>query len=203
NAEINTTPYLGFIGVDSFAAGKLAGRIISSTRDLHSVLTVHILQDIQNTIHFKNKEWGMNETLNRSDLLFSLHSLSLDPANLTRLEMVDQIAREIEKHHTDTLYVTNSRAHYIAAPLKRLFPHLYIIGHDLIGANISLLRREIINVIIDQRSHLQGYLSIKTLVDHLVLNKQISPRQYLPLNIIYPENLPDNLIREIKNKDDM
>lgn len=203
NAEIKVVPYLGFIGVDSLAAGRLAGRIIASTRGRRSILTVHIVQDLQNTSHFLNKEWGMNEILNRSDLPFSLHSLSLDPASLSRPEMTEHIAREIKKHDTDTLYITNSLAHQVAATLKKIFPDLYIIGHDLVGANISLLQKEIINVIIDQRSHLQGYLCIKTLVDHLVLNKNISRRQYLPLHIIYPENLPPHTEHRIKNKEDI
>lgn len=199
NAEINNSPYLGFIGIDTFAAGKLAGRIISSTRHLQNILTLHIVQDIENTNHFKNKEWGMKEILHQSDLPFSCHSLSINPVTTSQPEMTEQIIREIKKHNIDTLYVTNSRAHLVATSVKRAFPDLYIIGYDLVSANASLLRKGTINVIIDQRSHLQGYLSIKTLTDHLVLNKTIRKKQYLPLTIIYPENLPDHPDQEMKN----
>jgi len=200
NAEINSAPYLGFIGIDTFAAGRLAGRIISSTRNLRRILTLHIVQDIENTNHFKNKEWGMKEILHQSDLPFSCHSMSLNPVTTSQPEMADKIIRKIQEHNIDTLYVTNSRAHLVAPSLKKAFPELYIIGYDLVGTNISLLRRGVINVIIDQRSHLQGYLSIKTLTDHLVLSKKIHKKQYLPLNIIYPENIPDTPDQATKNQ---
>lgn len=190
NSEINTAPYLSFIGIDPYAAGRVAGRIILSTRGLQSVLTLHLVQDLTNTLHLKNKELGLRDIILSSDLPFTCHSLSVDPMTAPRRKWMKRLSGLIREHDIDTLYVSNSKSYLVAKEMKTEFPDLYIIGHDLIGDNIPLLEQNIINVIIDQRGFQQGYLSIKILVDHLIRNQSVHQKHHLPLDIIYPENLP-------------
>src|SRR5690625_7866633 len=126
--------------------------------------------------------------------------MSLKPFNKKQPKKTDKIIRKIQENNIDTLYVTNSRAHLVAPSLKKAFPELYIIGYDLVGSNISLLRRGVINVIIDQRSHLQGYLSVETLTDNLVLSTNINKKQYLTINIIYQKSITKIPNQATKNK---
>ena len=97
--------------------------------------------------------------------------------------------KKIKTHNIDTIYSSTSRAYLFTESLTETFPELFIIGHDLIDNNIHLLTQNKINVLIDQNSYLMGYRSVKTWIDYCILEKEIAHKQYLPLDIIYPENL--------------
>ena len=189
NAEINSAPVLSYIGINTYAVGELVGRIVRSTRNLSSVLIVHTTANLENTTHLQNKELGLINSLEKSESIFHTQRLILRN-ELNSDQAVSQIADLIQTHHIDTVYFTTSRAYQFAPGLKRLYPDLFIIGHDLIDHHIRLLQNGTIDVLIDQSGYRMGYLAVKAWVDHHVLDRKIPNTQYLPFNIIYPENLP-------------
>lgn len=188
NAEINSLPSLGYIGINTYAVGELVGRIIHSTRNRSSVLVIHTTENIDNTIHLKNKELGLIDFLQRSDRPFHIERIVLRNDSYSD-QGLTEIKSIINTHNVDTVYVSTSRAYQFAPTLKRLFPDLFIIGHDLIDHHVRLMKNGIIDVLVDQSGYIMGYLGVKTWVDHHLLNREITKTQYLPLNIIYPENL--------------
>lgn len=189
NAEIQSIPVLTYIGINSYVVGELVGRIIRSTRGCSSVMVVHTTENIDNTIHLKNKELGLFDALDQSSLSFQKESVIFSNKKNSEMDS-SSLAAIIKEKKIDTVYVTTSKAYMFANALKNQFPDLYIIGHDLIDQNISLLKQEQIDLLIDQSGYRMGFLSVKSWVDHHILEKEISEKQYLPLDIIYKENLP-------------
>lgn len=189
NAEINSIPVLTYIGINSYVVGELAGKIIRSTRERSSVLVVHTTENIDNTIHLKNKELGLFDALEKSSISFQKESVIFSNQGNSEMD-ISYLAAKIEEKQIDTVYVTTSKVYLFANILKLQFPDLYLIGHDLIEQNISLMKQEKIDLIIDQNGYKMGYLSVKSWVDYHILEKDISDKQYLPLDIIYRENLP-------------
>lgn len=188
NAEINSAPSLSYIGINSFSLGLLTGRIIKTTRGRRHVLIVHVSENIKNSPHLKNKELGVIESIG-TDGKITAQSLTIPnplppPSNLLSL-----LKGIIETGNIDTLYITTSNAHLFADALHETFPDLFIIGHDLIENNIQHLDKNKINLIIDQNGYQMGYLSVKTWIDFYLLENTIPQKQYLPMDIVYPENL--------------
>lgn len=189
NAEINSVPTLSFIGINSYAVGELAGRIIRQTRGCSSVLVVHTTTNIENTIHLKNKELGIRSALNQASPDFQVHQLSIGN-EFRKKEAIQFIAHEVIKHGINTLYFSTSRAYQYAPMLKKRFPHLYIIGHDVFDQHVKLMKNGTIDILIDQSGYQMGYQGIRSWADYYIHDRPIPPTQYLPLEIIYPENLP-------------
>lgn len=189
NAEISSVPVLSYIGINTYAVGELVGRIVRSTRQLSSVLIVHTTANIENTTHLKNKELGLINALEQSESPIHVEILIFGN-EINTDQAISEIEDLIQTHQIDTVYVTTSRAYQFGPALKRSFPHLFLIGHDLIDHHIPLVHNGTIDVLIDQSGYRMGYLSVKSWVDHYVLDRTISETQYLPFNIVYPENLP-------------
>ena len=189
NAEINTVPVLSFIGINTYAVGELVGRIVRNTRGCSSVLVVHTTENIDNTTHLKNKELGMRAALDQSGMDIPTHDLIL--GNETRKsEAIQVINKAIHQHGSDTIYFSTSRAYQYAPALKKAFPDLYIIGHDLFDQHIQLMKNGTIDLLIDQSGQRMGYFGVRSWVNHHILERQIPATQYLPIKIVYPENLP-------------
>lgn len=189
NAEINSIPRLSFIGINSYAVGELVGRIIRNTRGLHHVLVVHNTENIENTPHLKNKEIGLRSSLAEAGPNFRVEDIVIRN-EASRNQTMAAISKAISDHEADTVYFSTSRAYQFSVALKKKFPGLYIIGHDLIDQHIRLMEKGAIDLLIDQSGYRMGYLSIRSWVHHLIMDQEIPSTQYLPIKIIYPENLP-------------
>jgi LacI family transcriptional regulator len=64
-----------------------------------------------------------------------------------------------------------------------------LIGYDLLKENEAFLRKDIITFLIAQRPEEQGYQSISTLFNHLLLKREVVKNQYIPIDILTKENL--------------
>ena len=188
NADISSAPYLAYIGINSFSVGMLTGRIIKSTRYCRNVLIIHLSNNIENSLHLKNKELGVVESIGSTSHI-NIDSIVIPYPVPAPARLLSILKKKIADQNIDTLYTTTSRAYLFASSLSKLFPELSIIGHDLIENNIKCLAQNQINVLIDQNSYQMGYQSVKTWIDHCILEKKVIRKQYLPLDIIYPENL--------------
>ncbi len=189
NAEITSVPVLTYIGINTYVAGELVGRILRNTRDRTSVLVVHTTENIENTIHLKKKELGLINALDQSDLGFNTDSIVL--GNETNKKLAGELLFEkIHKNEVDTVYFSTSRAYQYAPMLRKAFPELFIIGHDLIDHHIHLLKVGVIDLIIDQSGFQMGYNGVKSWLDYRILEQKIQDTQYLPITVVYPENLP-------------
>ncbi|HDQ45526.1 MAG TPA: LacI family DNA-binding transcriptional regulator [bacterium] len=92
------------------------------------------------------------------------------------------------------LFVTNALTYRVAQAVDRMqmHPRPALVGYDLIQANAGWLQRGGIDFIISQQPEMQGYLGIRQLYRHVVLNEPPDARVSIPLDIITRENMSRN-----------
>ena len=86
--------------------------------------------------------------------------------------------------------VLNSRGNVVANFLKQNeINDVKLICADLTKPNITALKEGRINFLIDQNPDYQGYMAMKTLLEHLILQAKPKVANYLPLNIVTKETI--------------
>lgn len=89
------------------------------------------------------------------------------------------------------VFVPNSRvfkvAEYIHA--NKMNDSVTLLGYDLIEKNIENLHNGAIDFLIGQKPEEQGYKSVLTLFNYVVLNKKNQKTNYSPIDIIIKENI--------------
>ena len=86
--------------------------------------------------------------------------------------------------------VLNSRGNVVADILHRCgHDDVRIVALDLTDSNVGSLKENNIDYLIDQNPDYQGYMSMKTLLEFLVLKIQPQCANFMPLNIVTKETV--------------
>jgi len=84
----------------------------------------------------------------------------------------------------------NSKAYIIGEYLEshpgRSFK---LVGYDLLERNTLCLKKNHISFLIAQQPYLQGYYGIKSLCEHLILKKNITQMNYMPIDLLSADNV--------------
>jgi LacI family transcriptional regulator len=64
-----------------------------------------------------------------------------------------------------------------------------MVGFDLIEENLDYLKQDKINFLINQNPVKQGFLGVMNIFNHLILKKELTKKQYLPLDVVMLENM--------------
>ena len=92
-----------------------------------------------------------------------------------------------EIHHCVTL---NSKAHLVGEYLlKNNLRNVQIMGYDMVEKNAKCLNDGSISFIIAQHGYQQGYYSVDALVRAVVLKRNVTPVNYMPIEILSRENM--------------
>jgi LacI family transcriptional regulator len=67
--------------------------------------------------------------------------------------------------------------------------NVILIGYDLLKENIKFLENDTIQFLICQKPEEQGYKSVLSLFNYLLLNMPIEKFNYSPIDIIMKENI--------------
>ena len=202
--DLRNTPYIlldsnleeknnsiAYLGHDSFQSGMVAAKLIHTRTDPDSnVLMVNLVLNTKDLNHLSG----------RSDGFRSFYTKQKETGTLIELNIHALEEEIIEKRLTQTLkdvskimaiFVTNSRVHLIAKYLEKhqLDQKIVLLGYDLIDRNIAFLKKDTIDYLISQNSVEQGYRSLMSLFQSVVMNEKIEKRTYFPINIIIKENL--------------
>ncbi len=194
NADMANLERLSFVGQDSFRSGMVAARLLNyGTPDDAKFLVVNFISRKSANLHLLNREEGFRA-------FFSQHSLS--HKKLQKLDIIQgdfesindilnkELLSGISGSLPDGIFVTNSRVFLVADFFARNnINNIRLVGYDLLDINMMHLRNDRIDFLISQKPLVQGYLSFMTLFDHFVLKKTVPKYQYLPIDIITPENL--------------
>ena len=65
----------------------------------------------------------------------------------------------------------------------------HLMGYDLLTRNVACLREGVIDFLIAQQPTLQGYSSVESLCNHLILKKKVKECNYMPINLLTIENI--------------
>lgn len=176
-----------YVGTQQKLSGRVAANLYDTYLENGNILVLHMEEKFENSIHMQRKEKGFREYFKENpDSKRLIESVSLidDDTKLT------QIVNEFVNQNTQKkgIFVSGSYVYKVAKILKDNNVDAFLIGYDLISENIDFLKQGIIKYLIHENPRNQGYLSIKYLAEYFLIDKEMQPNSYLPLDIVSKEN---------------
>lgn len=186
NADLEGKNNISFIGQDDNQSGKVAGKLMKNCLSGDDeMLVVHLAKSVDTHPHLKNRQKGFETIVGDQNRIYHLNIKSNKNSVITH-----NLKAHLEKRpKTKGIFVTNSKGFKIAQFLEENHLDLLLIGYDLTEENLIHLEKETIDYLISQKPFDQGYLSVRTLFNALVLNKSIEKEYKLPIEIIIKENV--------------
>ena len=181
---------LTYVGQDSFRSGYIAARIFCDTRfDGQEIVLLSTEKNPDSQeLQMQRRLEGFNAYIQEQHLNVKMYDVILKRDG----DENDQILDTFFEQHPSVSggVVFNSRVYRVGEYLKkRNHPLRSLIGYDLLPQNVKLLKDGLINYLIGQRPAMQGYSSIKMLVDKLVFKRDVPPFCYMPVDILIKENI--------------
>jgi LacI family transcriptional regulator len=186
NSNLEERNNLSFIGQDDNQSGKVAGKLMKKCLSGNDeILVVHMARSVDTHPHLINRQKGFESIFTDHKWISVLNITNNKNSTITQ-KLKDHI-----KNHPTTrgIFVSNSKAFKIARFLEENNMKLNLIGYDLTEENLFHLEKETIDYLISQKPFDQGYLSVRTLFNSLVLNKPVEKEYKLPIEIIIKENV--------------
>ena len=179
---------LTYIGQDAFQSGMLAAYLFSLIYKTGKKIAVFRILPID--FHLEDRINGFkNFFYDSSQLLLIDFDKSHEDSELIKIKKI----LEENKKNLSGVFIPHADCSF----LSKLFSSMIfeekpkVIAYDLTDSNRKLLEEGIIEFLICQRSFQQGYSSVKLLFDYLVLDKKISRKVNLPIDIITKYNFHD------------
>ena len=190
NTRLHDARPLCYVGQNSYQAGQLAARLLflSMAADADIVI-LNLDKNAANAQHLIDKERGFRDFFaERNTKNIQVHSYAFEEFGDS--QQLNAFLKEIRNSVSKPggIFVTNSRAHLILDVLPKGWEEAMIIGFDLIAPNIEALRQDRITFLLNQNPEAQGHLGIMNFFDHFILDKEVPPQHYLPLDIVMKEN---------------
>lgn len=201
NTQIEGAEVLSYIGQDSYQSGVLAGRLLNfGLADGDQAMLLNLDKEVSGARHLQDKERGFKDFFNGIDKKsIEIHTAVLEDFDQPAQMRAWASAQMTRLPRLNGFFVTNSRAYkFVEALAPAVQDRVKIVGFDLIEPNLQLLAQGKIRFLINQNAWHQGYLGILTLVNKLILRKEIPRIQYLPLDIIVKENVDYYLKRTLE-----
>jgi len=201
NTQIEHKAALSYIGQDSYQSGVLAGRLLNfGLNDGDEALVLNLDFSVANAKHLMDKQRGFEDFFKgTSDKSIVIHQAAID--FFDDAPCLKDWADDFFSRHPrlSGVFVTNSRAYLLLNVLPpALQKRLKVVGFDLIQPNIDLLAENKIRFLINQNAWHQGYLGLLSIINHLVMSRNVPPLQYLPLDIVVKENVQYYLKRMLE-----
>ena len=183
---------LSFFGQDSFASGYFAAKVLMMVAsDEKEILIVKQTENGRVTSKQQaNREVGFRHYMTDHFPKIAIRELNL-PISYSRKDcwqtLEDFFTSHPQIHHC---IMFNSRAHIVGEYLlKTNRRNIQIMGYDVVPKNAECLREGSISFLIAQHAYLQGYSSIDSLFQAIVLKKKINSVNYVPIELLMKENV--------------
>ncbi len=161
-------PYLAYIGMDDYLAGKTVGERILNSRKIKRHLVVANQQKGLTGLESRFK--GIKEVLSRKNIKVVNLDVSSDPKKIQKI-MFKYVQNNKDLEGIVTLGPAS--LHPIGRLVKKIGLNVYIASFDITPETIQHIKEGIVSFTFDQQPYLQGYLSVKMLV--LNVKYKISP----------------------------
>jgi LacI family transcriptional regulator len=192
NDDISHGDQVSYVGQDSRRSGAVAAKLIKTgLNGKGKLMVISIARDRDNYHHILNREKGFSEfwesRIGTSSPNIISQAISSDRYSYIRKKLESLFE---EHHDIRGIFVTNSKVYQVARFLHDTGRReITLVGYDLIEANIKYLNNDTIDFLISQKPREQGYKALISIFYMLKLNKQPSPEQLIPIDIICKENL--------------
>jgi LacI family transcriptional regulator len=181
---------LSNLGQDAMQSGRLAGKLIhfgqSKSLDLKYVIfniyneeniNSNVVERIRGFTHFFNEQQ------------FFQPKIEIVEISINDLKISEKISKKINQlNDNDGIFIPNSKSHYIAQFLNKN-TKIRFLGYDLLSANVKLLKEGVIDFLINQKPHEQGYQSVEIIYRFLATFQMPEVIVTIPAEIITKENL--------------
>lgn len=180
---------LSYIGPPLYQSGYQAGKLCTyRLRESSKILVVNIATSLE-SFTYKQIEEGFRAYFSEHELHYSILKADI---HQTDYSSIAETLQNIFTSHPeiDAVFVSNSRTFSVARFLESasLSRQPLLVGYDYVRENIRYLTSGIIDFLICHQPKEQGYQSIKTLYQHLVLSAPVTREYYMPIDIITREN---------------
>jgi LacI family transcriptional regulator len=184
---------LAFYGQDSFASGYFAAKMLMLIASKETEIML-----MKQTLDGKNvasKQQDNREVGFRHYMTDHFPDVKINTLDLPYLNTKKQNNAILEKyfsshpktHHCITM---NSKAHLVGDFLLQTNRrNIQIMGYDMVEKNAKCLNEGSISFIIAQHGYQQGYYSVDALVRAVVLKRNVTPVNYMPIEILSRENM--------------
>ena len=183
---------LSFFGQDSFASGYFAAKVLMMVASGEK--EIMMMKQTQNgrvtSKQQANREVGFRHYMADHFPKIAIRELNLPlscPRKICWQTLEDFFAQHPQIHHGITF---NSRAYIVGEYLlKKNRRNIQMMGYDMVPKNAECLREGSISFIIAQHAYMQGYSSIDSLFQAIVLKKKINSVNYMPIELLMKENV--------------
>ena len=183
---------LAFFGQDSFQSGFFAARILMLiASDEKEIFIMKQLKDG----HIGSKQQSNREMGFRHYMRDHFPHIKITEVNLPMDGKQEQFNGILEDffsthphiHHGITF---NSKAHLVGQFLLRTNRRdIQIMGYDMVQKNAECVRQGSISFLIAQHAFMQGHACVETLFKAIVLRKEVTPVNYMPIELLSKENI--------------
>ena len=183
---------LAFFGQDSFASGYFAARMLMliANKEKEIALMKQMRDGMVGSKQQANRETGFRHYMQDHfpDVKITEVDLPLDDEKKDYDEILEKFFTSHPKiHHCITF---NSKAHIVGEFLQRSNRrNIQIMGYDMIAKNEECIRQGSISFLIAQHAYQQGYASVDALFNAIVLKREVTPVNYVPIEILTKENV--------------
>lgn len=185
-------PALAFFGQNSHQSGYFAARILMLLADENRqevVIFRKINEGIVGSNQQERREVGFRKYMQEHHPQCHIWELNLHAKRND--EDTQMLADFFQQHPMVKNGITfNSKAYIIGEYLQK-YPvqGFNLMGYDLLQRNVACLKSGSISFLIAQQPVLQGFNSIKTLCDHLILKKKVERENFMPIDLLTKENI--------------
>ncbi len=184
---------LAFYGQDSFASGYFAAKMLMLIA--HEEKEIMLMKQTLDGINVASKQQDNREvgfrhymTDHFPDVKINVLDLPYQSTRKLHTQLLENyFAEHPDTHHCITL---NSKAHLVGDFLLRTNRrNVQIMGYDMVEKNAKCIRNGSISFLIAQHGYQQGYYSVDALVRAIILKKDVTPVNYMPIEILSKENV--------------
>ena len=192
DSNIKEEPALAFYGQNSRQSGYFAARMLMLLAGKNApeiVIFRKINEGIVGSNQQERREIGFREYMQEHHHACRIWELNL---HAKRDSEDTQMLDEFFKKHPDVRngITFNSKAYIIGEYLlKKQKKDFNLMGYDLLQRNVECLKQGSIFFLIAQQPTLQGFNGIKTLCDHLILKKEVTRENFMPIDMLTKENI--------------
>jgi len=195
NTQIENQNNIAFVGQEPGKSGMVAAKLLNyGLVENAEIFIINIISQLGGNSHILNREKGFRDYFdlsnNPSHLKLKTININVQEPETLESVLIQNLGGTESGCRNKGIFVTNSKVFHIAQWLeKNNLSFIKLVGYDLLEQNQEYLKKGTIDFLISQQPREQGYKSIMTLFNHLLMKKQINKDQFLPIDIITKENI--------------
>ena len=183
---------LSFYGQDSFCSGYFAGRMLMliAYKETEIMMMKQMINGNVASKQQENRETGFRHYMRDHFPHITITEVNL-PLDVEREKYSEILERFFTEHpHVHHCITFNSKAHIVGEFLLRSNRrNVQIMGYDMVKKNAECVKQGSISFLIAQHGYMQGYSSIDSLFQAIVLKKEVNPVNYVPIELLTRENV--------------